>query len=373
MTYRLLLRFAWLLPLLLPTACDKQESVAPDSPQRAIRFEMPALGAAAEVRAAADLPAGFAFGVLGYCVPYDVTTVSGSNPQPDPDNASAIWENKKEFSHPDVFNGQLVTWNGTAAAYAPLRAWEENPEACYTFFAYHPTAHLTPVQRGNANALQANSVGAPRLRFEMGVADGATLTPAEVAALPDAMAAATYDVLRAGGKVRFAFRRLLAGLRFRINNYDTANPVTIHDIRVSGTFHRAAIFDFATAEPSATVEVGTYRAAFDLLDGDRTVQPNTSSVGTDAAGRPIDYVGETLRLLPAANLGSGITLRVEYTSAKGERKTVEKAFDEMLAIAPQRGSLYTFHLNFLGDRFVIMCVTDNNDYWDGFDNDVTIN
>lgn len=43
MTYPPLLRLAWLLPLLLPTACDKQESVAPDSPQRAIRFEMPAL------------------------------------------------------------------------------------------------------------------------------------------------------------------------------------------------------------------------------------------------------------------------------------------------------------------------------------------
>lgn len=371
MNNRKILRFAWLLLALPPlsTACDKQETVAPDDPQQVIRFDAPALGVGAETRADATLPAGFAFGVLGYCVPYDVTTVSGANPQPDPDNASAIWENKKHFSHPDIFCKMPVAWNGTAATYAPLRAWEKDPACCYTFFAYHPTEHVTPVG-SDGNELGEKTVGVPQVRFTMPVADGAELSPAAVAALPDAVTASVYDHLRAGGKVRFAFRRLMAGLRFRINNYDTANSVTIHDVRVSGSFHKTAVCDFDGGGKRVSE---TYRATFDLLDGDRTVAPNTSSLGTDAAGRPIDYVGETLRLIPAASLGANLRLRVEYTSAKGERKTYEKEFGEMLAIVPQSGSLYTFHLNFLGDRFVIMCVTDNNDYWDGFDNDVTIN
>lgn len=377
------------LAALLAAACDK-ESAEPPVETDCIRFAAPFLsldGMRDATRStlygsSADLGDGFAFDVLGYCVPYDPAQIAAG--ERSWEEGTAVWSSKKRFSYPDVFGPnyrRTVTYRAGICSYTPLQRWylsEDLPAAVrpivdpenynYTFFAFHP---------GTMELLSGNGTGAPQLRYTLPFEAGTEQTPLDHTRIDDAMVAALYDYQRARGDVRFTFRHILSALQFRVNNYNDkgaeaeTNAIRITSIRLSGTFHRTATVDFSqasnTAEPAITVS-GNYSGRFALLrDGEApVVRPNQSGV-----------VGAPLLLLPDDHdLGSGLRLMLTYEKCDADGNWTQSGydaqFDTMFAGTPVRGVRYTFHLNFLGNKLVIMATIDNNDYWDGSDNDITI-
>lgn len=378
------------LTALLAAACDKEPAEQPLETE-CIRFAAPTLSLDAANDATrstlygstADLGDGFAFDVLGYCVPYDPAQIAAG--ERSWQEGTAVWSSKKRFSYPDVFGPtyrRTVTYRSGICTYAPLQRWyrtEDLPEAArpnvdpenynYTFFAFHPTSMELP---------SGNAAGAPQLRYSLPFEAGTEETPRDHTRIDDAMVAAVYDYQRTRGDVQLTFKHILSALQFRVNNYNDkgeesdTNAIRITSIELSGTFHRTATIDFAqasnVADPAIAVS-DSFSGRFALLpDGEaRTVRPNQS-----------ELVSAPLLLLPDdSDLGSGLRLTLKYDKCGADGRWVqndyEGRFDTMFAGTPMRGVRYTFHLNFLGNKLVIMATIDNNDYWDGSDNDITIN
>ena len=324
-------------------------------------------------------PSGESFNVLGYCIPRNVSNTA----EEDRSQASQNWKQKAQFSCADVFYNTTVTVNGSQATYSGnLKPWYTTTEpsnaaanGLYSFMAYYPVGNFT-VAPDNAS-----TVGVPVITFTI---------PAEAyndhTRIPDAMIAANFNHCQADGKVDMTFRHLLTGFRFRINNYDT-DPLRIESLRLTGRFYRSSNFSFPTeAVTQTTPELASnqYNGNFSFVsaaDNFEVAGGSAKLLGTAADGTD----GTTLLLLtnPAATpetvdngtdyfIGADKKLVINYSI--GNSGTISMEIPFRLTYKTTPAHRYTANLNFVGDKFVLIFMADNNENWEsGSDNDITIN
>lgn len=323
-------------------------------------------------------PQGESFNVLGYCIPRKV----GITAEADRSQASERWANKADFSVADVFYNTPVSVSGATATYSgTLKQWyttTDNNDAAnfrYSFMAYYPTGCFT------VSPADANTVGAPVFTFTV-----PTEAYSDHTLMPDAMIAANFNHRQADGKVDLTFRHLLTAFRFRINNYDT-EQLKIESVALSGQFYRSSTFSFATEAVSQTtpqLQSNSYQGNFQIIsatDNFQVAGGGSKMLGTAADGTD----GTSLLLLtnPAATpeavdtgtdyfIGNNKILAITYSIGADTPVTVNVPFQLTYKTAPAHR--YTVNLNFVGDKFVLTFLADNNENWeDGSDNDITIN
>ena len=323
------------------------------------------------------LPEGAQTRVYGYCVPLSVSL------NDDPASATLPWEQKANYSVPDVFPGSntsegniagttLTVNNGRLKYDGTPKPWltgsNLNADAAnYTFISHYPASGAFTYSR---HAVAANSrTGAPRFTFSMPAAAATDHT-----AIPDAMVAAKFDHQKSDGQVHFTYRHILTALRFQINNY-SAEELTLTSIRLEGDFFNSAAFTFNTGEIVQTTAATTFHGNWDLSPtGGMTVASNS--------GRPLgdDTRGTSVMLLPdpaitpsAGNdtdcLGSNKKLHVAYSIGT---TPYTQDLDVKLLFKPAGGTSYALNLNFVGNEFVIFF--QPTDLWEnGSDNGIVIN
>lgn len=323
------------------------------------------------------LPEGAQAVVYGYCVPLSVSL------NDDPASATLPWEQKANYSVPDVFPGSntsegniagttLTVNNGRLKYDGTPKPWltgnNLNADAAnYTFISHYPASGAFTYSR---HAVAANSrTGAPRFTFTMPAAAASDHT-----AIPDAMVAAKFDHQKSDGQVHFTYRHILTALRFQINNY-SAEELTLTSISLEGDFFNSAAFTFNTGEIVQTTAATTFHGNWDLTPtGGMTVASNS--------GRPLGdgTRGTSVMLLPdpaitpsAGNntdcLGSNKKLHVVYSIGT---TPYTQDLDVKLLFKPAGGTSYALNLNFVGNEFVIFF--QPTDLWEnGSDNGIVIN
>lgn len=398
---------SFLLPALLLTACSAADDPTPSVEYGAdvISFGAPRMTMDAHGTRAALMNAvtpNTVFGVLGYCVPYQL----GSD-VPDYRGGNSDWLTKKALSHADVMYREPLFYDGVKCVYSSDGVQFNRPKRWYTpdraggvetgrflysFVAYHPFGTLA--QGGGFSVAPADDVtrGIPKLGYTMPYAAGGDLdgTMLDPDASADAMIATCFDHSASQGAVQFEFRHLLTGLRLQINNYNAvqegsdANTVTIHSLTLKGSFYRTAEIDFSPADPVMTVGNETFSGTFRFIGdgGEERFAPNSARV---VGSTPDNEQGTVLLLLPKFDasadgatsavpyLGTQKTITVEYSYEGGERVTKEiRNFS--LGRIPEQGTCYTINLNFIGDQLLLMFTADAIEYWEeGSDNVIIIN
>lgn len=399
---------SFLLSALLLSACSTTDDPRPavDYGDEAISFGTPRVmldGPRTRATLMNAVTPNTVFGVLGYCVPYqlgsDVSDYRGGN---------SDWLTKKSLAHADVMYREPLFYDGTKCVYSsdgvrfnepkrwyvPETAGDvETGRFLYSFVAYHPYGTLA--QGGGFTVWPADDKtrGIPRLTYTMPYAAGGdmdrnTLDPEASA---DAMIATCFDHSASQGAVQLEFQHLLTGLRLQINNYNAvdesdprANTVTIHSLTLKGNFYRTAEVDFSPADPVMTVGDETFSGTFRFIGdgGEERFAPNSARV---VGSTPDNEQGTVLLLLPKFDatadgatsavpyLGTQKTITVEYSYEGGERVTKEiRNFS--LGRIPEQGTCYTINLNFIGDQLLLMFTADAIEYWEeGSDNVIIIN
>lgn len=350
---------------LLLAACSRVEAPMPEPALgSAISFSTPSIVTEVEstVRASGPVdqfPTGGSFGVLGYCL----ANYDGSS-ELNPATGTTPWDSKVVLCTPHLFYKTEVKYNGSACYYTGMqRRWYEAGDYLYTFFAYYPYGdNYYAVEP----ATQAG-IGTPTLTYTMPFSGGDLSTPLDIDAIPDAMAAAAVDVMRGDGHVALSFRHLLTGINFKVNNYNGANDLTIHGLRVSGNFYRSLkILLGEGLEYPADMFSGT----FTMLDGaneadDLSVPALQTGV---KAGEKTLMLVSNLEARPNY-LGDPIEIHIDYTFM-GVR-TTDKTIPFVPTSLPQGGTIYTIELNYIGDTFVLNFVVAGNQSWeDGGDSNL---
>ena len=216
-------------------ACEQEEPAFRPHPAEYITFGMPAL--TVETRAATDgfhddYPLGEPFGVLGYCLSYEL----GSNTELNPNSGTGSWALKKEMAPPAVFyNRQVnVSANGVCTYDNPRRWYSDGTgnegisdaltntdNFRYSFFAFYPFD--TNPDDGNGGfritPAAANEAGAPVFTYCMPFSGNNADAPLDDTRTPDPMLAMETDMRRGDGMVNFNFNHILIGLGFQVNNY----------------------------------------------------------------------------------------------------------------------------------------------------------
>lgn len=356
----------------LLAACEQSDMPVPESSDGYIGFAAPSLRVE-EVSTRSTFneafPTNGTFGVLGYCVPYQRGTTT-----PDFASGTALWGVKLNGNHihSDVFYKQEVTFDGNNCRYTPLKKWynpTDNPQIAsedeandflYTFFAYYPAAGFTV----DAPA-DANTIGAPRLTFTMPFNTTDVNQVLDDTQIPDAMVAVSYNHPKQNGNINFNFAHLLVGLGFVVNNYNETLPVTVHSVKLSGSFTKSITIDFSDNNNVDYNFADTYQGTYQLLTEERMVEPGSS----------LNPVGDRHLLLLSDSrggtyFGSDVAVTIDYTF-NGQRNTATERRPS--TFMPQPGTKYTAALNFIGDTFVLHFIPDNGDFWeDGGDSDITI-
>ena len=219
-------------------ACEQEEPAFRPHPAEYITFGMPAL--TVETRAATDgfhddYPLGEPFGVLGYCLSYEL----GSNTELNPNSGTGSWALKKEMAPPAVFYNRKVnvSANGVCTYDNPRRWYSDGTgnegisdaltntdNFRYSFFAFYPFD--TNPDDGNGGfritPAAANEAGAPVFTYCMPFSGNNADAPLDDTRTPDPMLAMETDMRRGDGMVNFNFNHILIGLGFQVNNSTTA-------------------------------------------------------------------------------------------------------------------------------------------------------
>lgn len=400
------------------SACDKEE--LPDtgaslSPGERILFSAPPeLTVETLTRAAQDgFTEGDAFGVMAYCVPYNV----GDNTL-NYGSGSADWSTKRSNCAPEVLYNQKVTVaaNGCTYDHTNSSGDTNNPAYWYrdgyntknenigstisgtdnyryTFFAWYPYADAD----GNpyftfSNPTSQESKGAPVVTYTMPQTGGDISTPLDKEATPDAMLAVLYNRTKADGSLTFDFSHVLTGLGFEVNNF-SENELKIHKLTLSGKFYRQVQVDFSKATSDDnffTFPTSYYTGEYVLFDestnSDGTlVLPAPDAEKGQSVSSTNDLTGQTpiggshLLLIsgsgsnfgPETNPQSNEMVKVNLTYTFGNGAQITESFSRPSTFTPQPGVKYTAQLNFVGNAFVLQFVVDNNESWEdgGTDND----
>lgn len=383
----------WTLALLLgaAAACAHDEQVGPDGADRGLPllFGTPVvtLDAEAATRAPLDaFPENRSFGVLGYCLADDE---SQDGWQANPVSGPYGWEVKRSRCAPHLFYRTAVRYDGATCDYRNggserLREWYDDPSYLYTFFAYYPheseQAGFSVVPAWNDDLTKM--MGSPTLRFDMPWNGGAETDLRQMEQIPDAMVASAVDVMRTTGRVGLEFSHMLTGLNFEVRNYNSEHDVTIHSLRLTGTFHRS--FEWQPGVSFSYPAGSTFSGCFEYFDSADAGAPLTvprveTSTGT-VSGRQI---GSTLLLIsntqlstddPMAYFGN-VALEISYsfveTGSDGTPtvKTVRR--NRPATFMPQPGTIYTAQLNFIGDAFVLQFEPDPNQWESVYENQIT--
>lgn len=369
-------------------------SADPDEPGDAIEFSAPVVlgdavdGGSSRAQMLNELPVGEVFGVSGYCVPLRADAESGDKVA-DYLSGSALWNDKKQNAVADVMLMQPMKFDGTKCVYRdaddnyypPARWYTTDATSgvatdrfAYTFIACHP------YDGGYFSFPEEGSAGAPQILFTMPFeAGGAADDLLDPSVVSDAMFAVTFNHVRALGAVPLRFTHMLCGLRFQVNNFNTAEPLTIHSIRLSGSFYRSGVIDFSPETPEFTVNPDdTYTGSFLIAGADIEFIPNHSAIvgadGENPAGTSVLLLPEFESASSDSYLGLSKVLTVDYTF-QGERRS--KQIDPFtIGRRPQQGTLYTVNLNFTGRQLSVSMNYDSNDYWEldpDYDGNNTIN
>ncbi|MDE6527528.1 MAG: fimbrillin family protein, partial [Muribaculaceae bacterium] len=282
----------------------------------------------------------------------------------------------------------LVTINANGTTYANIQPWKiqagyADNNFLYTFIACHPTDNFS------ISPSNAATVGAPQFTFTMPLTGNSLTTPLSHENVPDALLAARFDHKRTDGKVKLSFYHILTGLRFRVNNYTDRN-LTITGMTLSGRFYRSATFDFSSenvVQRTPSLASNNYQGVFTLAGNNgavTTVPGNGSKLIGQTEANPD---GTTILLLPNPDadpstadantlysLGDNkdITIHYRYEGDNADKTSVIKDFH--LSYTPAQSTRYTANLNFVGDKFVLIFMADNNEQWEnGSDNNIDIN
>lgn len=356
---------SFIASLLTLSACQKGELPMPEPEVGAtIRFDSPSVMTDVDcaVRSTGPVnlfPVGGSFGVLGYCL----ANYSGSN-ELNPSTGATSWNSKSILSTPHLFYKTEVKYNGTACYYTgQQRRWYDESDYLYTFFAYYPYGDSYYTVEPSTQS----GIGIPSLTFTMPFSGRDLSTTLAIEDIPDAMAAAAIDVTRQSGQVKLSFQHLLAGINFKVSNYNGKNDLTIHGLRVSGNFYRSLKIRLSEG---LEYPADTFSGTFSLLDGadaaDDLLVP-AQQTDTKVGDKTLMLISN-LEARPHY-LGSQIYIHIDYTFM-GVR-TTDKQFAFVPNYLPQGGTIYTIELNFIGDSFVLNFVVDNNQAWEeGGDSDI---
>ena len=386
----------WALGIwLVAVACSKEAGTAPVWSDDYIRFGVPRV--TVETKAGTDggcidgyLPGGASFGVLGYCLAYNLgTTTYNSN------SGTSLWGVKSNLCPPSVFYNEQVTMDATGAyaTYGSPKKWytdgngnegledinlADTDEFQYTFYAYYPyDGSLNDGSGFSITPESATVAGSPKITYTMPYSDNKGEIENFETEVPDAMMAVTYNVQRDRRMVDFNFFHITTALGFQVNNYsqvgetveddgDKGVDLRIYSIKLTGTFFRSVTADMSESAVNITYDADdTYQATFVLFENeDGTVIPWQQDGSAAISMEPEKYV----RLL-AGNSEKGVfgpsndvSVVVDYELGENERK--EKAELRPGSFVPSPGTRYTAQLNWVNDAFVLIMQPDNGDLWE---------
>lgn len=360
-------------------SCEKEEGVNPaaDASQR-ILFGVPTLSVETRSTFRNALSAGDEFGVLGYCVPYTVSSdptkihmdyTSGGNP----------WTLKKAHSSPEVFYKQRVVVGTGGCTYDRTGGGANNPKYWYrdgydtdnnangevvgaddyrySFIAWYPYGENFFTISEPA---EQTTAGAPVMTFTM-PQTGADISSDRLdhTATPDAMLAVLYDRTRADGNLRFTFSHVLTGLGFQVNNL-SERDLTVHSVSLSGSFYKDVTIDLRGNSVAFSFSANRYAGYYPLLESDLEL-PAPAADETQTSSGVIG--GEHLLLISGTgnSFGEDVKVNIDYTFGD-ERK--QRSISRPGTFTPRPGVKYTAQLNFVGDTFVLQFMVDNGEQWE---------
>lgn len=375
--------------ILLPTSCSKDDGISDDTLSKYIEFSVNPLSVESRLsdtdpNMRNEFKTGDAFGVLGYCVPYDI---NGNDF--DYTSASSPWAAKKNNAVPDVFFKQKVTlhsdgiWkynfsDNNSTSYNPKYWYRDGYNTVdgrvdeiqhtdtykYTFFAYYPY---------NDNVFSwikptgVNDKGAAKVKVTV-PQNGTDLNSVlDITATPDAMLSVIYNLEhKLNSKVSFEFRHIFTALGFVVNNFSDRD-LTVYSIKMQGTFWESLEVDFANGLYTYN-EGDTYSGTYTIFDGGAQGLYLPSPSGEQTVTTSPDPIGGNyLRLLPGGfkgdnYLGTDVKLYIDYKFGNDERKT--EKLTRPGTFLPQSGTQYTAQLNYVGNAFVLQFVLNNGESWE---------
>lgn len=355
------------------------------SPGERILFAAPQMSVETRSTLKEALASGDAFGVIGYCMPYQVGTTN-----PDPSGAVSTWSAKRNLCPPNVFFGQKVTVTDNGCIYDfeghegvnNPKYWyrwnagqgygldgnqndivtEDADEYRYSFFAYYPYDSYDSFTIDSPS--NASAAGAPVLSFEMPQTGSSKEAALDHRSTPDAMLSVIYNA-RSGSNLQFSMSHVLTALGFEVNNFSDQD-LTVHSIKLHGKFYKKIEIDFTGETVEYTFPADRYSGTYTVYDGGDEgmllAAPSEDEAGTSSES-PIG--GEHILLISGedgAYFGEDVCLFIDYTFG-GERKTRDD-ITRPGSFTPVPGVKYTAQLNFVGNAFVLQFVVDNGDVWE---------
>ena len=348
----------FLVATLVSCANEDMEWLSAD-PANYIMFGQPSVSASTRA-ALQSFPDGGQFQVLGYLKSYKFTSTGVDPTQFDDNSITTPWTTKGSVTPPSVWGsdavvnqtGTTVTYHqGGYCTYDNLTPWNEVENALYSFFYYYPASGSFSVSFDKIGGDGSDAiVGIPTLAFTMPFTGGDVATERVMDDIPDAMYGFLENVTRSNGTVNPQFNHLLAGLKMRINNYNTMHNVTVTSLRVYGSGFRRNMTlnnDFTT-----TVGSETFGGSFQFVDDAVTVEKVENAV--DATGNFYE-IDKTLLLIPYTSssgiyFGEDIKVEISYSFVSGDKTATN---DLAFGLNIEAGTIYTLQLNFVGDDLVL--------------------
>ena len=397
--YLLLLAFPFML-----VACEQSE-LSVSSPEEYISFASPVVTVETATRSITQniLNLGDQFGVLGYCVPYELGRPGIYNY----DAGSSVWRVKYTLCPPSVFYNEPVTVADGYCTYTNPKQWYmpgvgldgqanaqigDNAEQYrYTFFAYYPYNTVDPVFTVNS-PMDANTAGAPKITFTMPQSGDAVTSPLDHSETPDAMFAVAFNHQKVQGSVSFTFSHMLTALGFEVNNFSEYD-LQVHSIKLKGQFFKQIELDFSG---SGTLDAYSfpaqyYRGAYTIYDEtENDNQPLILTTPAEGEERstsgllPKNVNGESEHILlisgeaPFFGPATGdpeqnqdvVHVAIDYTFEDGTQPARRQAFyGRPVTFTPTPGTKYTAQLNFVGNAFVLQFVVSNSETWEDGESD----
>lgn len=375
--------------LIIPTSCGQDDVILNETSSRYIEFSVNPLTVESRLSDTDpymrnEFETGDAFGVLGYCVPYEINGNSF-----DYTSASSPWSAKKSNAVPDVFFKQKVTLGEDGIwkyNYLDMNSDTYNPKYWYcdgydtendsedqiqhtdtykyTFFAYYPYDDevfnwLKPANRTDK--------GAAKVRVTVPQNGNNTSAPLDIKKTPDAMLSVIYNlVYNLNSKVSFEFRHVFTALGFVVNNYSSRDLI-VYSIKMQGKFWKSLDVDFDNGLYTYNNN-DTYTGTYTIFDGGTQglSLPSPSEEQT-VTSSPAPIGGYYLKLLPGGfsgdnYFGTDVKLYIDYKFGDDVRKT--EKLSRPGTFLPQSGMQYTAHLNYVGNAFVLQFVPNNGESWE---------
>lgn len=348
----------FLVATLVSCANEDMEWLSAD-PANYIMFGQPSVSASTRA-ALQSFPDGGQFQVLGYLKSYKFTSTGVDPTQFDDNSITTPWTTKGSVTPPSVWgNDAVVNQTGTTVTYHQggyctydnLTPWNEEENALYSFFYYYPasgsfTTSFDKIGGSGSDAI----VGLPALTFTMPFSGESGKIAQDMDEIPDAMYGFSEDVTRSNGTVNPQLNHLLAGLKMRINNYNTKSDVTVKSLRVYGNGFRRNM----TLNNDFTITVGseTFVGSFQFIDEAVTVEKVDNTV--DATGNFYE-IDKTLLLIPYTSssgiyFGEDIAVEISYNFVSGDQTQIKSL---AFGLTIEAGTIYTLQLNFVGDDLVL--------------------